>query len=411
MILVRTMPGAAIFSALVLLWLSQTGCAGGKGAAGDGGDGDAPDAADGNGGDDLGDSGDGGGGADGSDGGDIADPCAGHCGNSRQDCGESGIDCGGECAACGDPCAGHCGNSRQDCGESGIDCGGECPACGDPCAGHCGNSRQDCGETGIDCGGAGCGPCDGSDDAAIAGHTLPARMTADATVWATVSVENTGTNTWYRDGLQGYKLGYVGDDSNPFIPAPGQNRVLLQVGQTVAPGASVTFNVGLRAPSAPGTYTARFQMVLEGRHWFGQIASQEVEVSQGPVTGCRFPQGVPEQDFTGHTGTDATIADAVNAVMASLSGCDVGSRCPISGTGTAEEVCQQWFDAVTQALRDQGFCAGQHEEGVTDEIAVSNTGCAGNWYGYHICNYGGPLVVWNPGAQRNFWTIDPRWCQ
>jgi len=38
------------------------------------------------------------------------------------------------------------------------------------------------------------------------------------------------------------------------------------------------------------------------------------------------------------------------------------------------------------------------------------TGCGGKWYGYHICNYGGPKVVWNPGARRGWWAINPAYC-
>jgi hypothetical protein len=106
------------------------------------------------------------------------------------------------------------------------------------------------------------------------------------------------------------------------------------------------------------------------------------------------------------------VDKAVNEVMVALSGCGVGSDCPITGfPGTnAGEVCQSWFAAVTKALRDKGYCAGQHEVGYTDEIAVSNTGCGGKWYGYHICFYGGPKVVWNPGARRGWWMIKPSYC-
>jgi hypothetical protein len=55
---------------------------------------------------------------------------------------------------------------------------------------------------------------------------------------------------------------------------------------------------------------------------------------------------------------------------------------------------------VTAELRAQGFCAGQHAVGATDEIAVANMGCTGKWYGYHVCFFGGPKVVWMPGAKR-----------
>jgi hypothetical protein len=87
-----------------------------------------------------------------------ADPCAGHCQNQVADCGESGIDCGGDCPSCVDPCDGHCQNGIADCGEAGVDCGGACPACVDSCANHCGNGVQDCDETGVDCGGT-CPAC------------------------------------------------------------------------------------------------------------------------------------------------------------------------------------------------------------------------------------------------------------
>ena len=135
--------------------------------------------------------------------------------------------------------------------------------------------------------------------------------------------------------------------------------------------------------------------------------------SGGP---CAFPQGVAEPDFfcaaTAYQDTDPSVDAAVNAVMATLSGCNPGSDCTITGFpgATTDEICQSWFLGVAQALRDQGYCAGQHELGYTDEIAVSNTGCTGKWYGYHICNYGGGKVVWNPGARRGWWMIEPSYC-
>ncbi|MDY0060768.1 MAG: NBR1-Ig-like domain-containing protein [Myxococcota bacterium] len=340
----------------------------------------------------------------------CADACAGHCGNGLQDCGEAGVDCGGgECAACPVACDGHCGNGLQDCGEAGVDCGGgECAACPVACDGHCGNRVRDCGESGVDCGGAGCPACAGTDDAAVAGHTLPPALTVGESTTATVRLLNRGTRPWYREGQQGYKLGLVGDETNPFLPGPGQTRVLLAEGQTVQPGDEVTFTVRLLAPAAAGTYPARFQMLLEGEQWFGEIASQDVTVNDdGPEHGCTFPQGVNDSAFTNGPDTDPVIADAVNAVMARLSGCSIGSDCPI---GDRWPDAQGWFGAVNRELRDQGYCAGQHAEGDTDEIAVSSTGCRGRWYGYHVYNYGGSKVVWNPGAQRGWWSIDPAYC-
>ena len=131
---------------------------------------------------------------------------------------------------------------------------------------------------------------------------------------------------------------------------------------------------------------------------------------------CEFPQGVPDEGFIASAcsfaDTDPAVDAAVNGVMQSLTGCGVSSDCPLVGFpgANADEICQSWFAAVTAELRAQGYCAGQHAVGSTDEIAVSNTGCDGRWYGYHICNYGGPKVVWNPGARRGWWAIDPGYC-
>ncbi|MCC6523405.1 MAG: hypothetical protein IT373_12170 [Polyangiaceae bacterium] len=144
----------------------------------------------------------------------------------------------------------------------------------------------------------------------------------------------------------------------------------------------------------------------------GAGCSGPVGTGSGP---CEFPQGVPNDQFyaaCAYSDTDPSVDAAVNAAMVALTGCGVSSDCPLTGFGgaTVDETCQIWFAAVTAALRAQGYCAGQHEVGYTDEIAVSNTGCDGKWYGYHICNYGGPKVVWSPGARRGWWAINPAYC-
>jgi len=127
-----------------------------------------------------------------------------------------------------------------------------------------------------------------------------------------------------------------------------------------------------------------------------------------PPGECKFPQGVPDEAYTHGEDNDPEIAQIVNDVMVTLSGCDIGSDCPLGDRGYP--TAQSWFDAVNAELRSMGLCAGQHVEGETDEIAVSNDGCTGRWYGYHIYNYGGGKVVWNPGAQRGWWSIDPAYC-
>ncbi|MBI5544326.1 MAG: hypothetical protein HY901_10580, partial [Deltaproteobacteria bacterium] len=67
------------------------------------------------------------------------------CTDGIQNQGETGIDCGGPCAACPT-----CSDGIQNQGETGIDCGGPCAACP-----TCSDGIRNQGETGIDCG----GPC------------------------------------------------------------------------------------------------------------------------------------------------------------------------------------------------------------------------------------------------------------
>jgi len=86
------------------------------------------------------------------------------CGNSNvgptctdgiQNGNETGIDCGGDCAAC--PPTPTCNDGIQNGNETGVDCGGSCSACPPPAA-TCSDGIQNGNETGVDCGGT-CSPC------------------------------------------------------------------------------------------------------------------------------------------------------------------------------------------------------------------------------------------------------------
>lgn len=276
----------------------------------------------------------------------------------------------------------------------------------DPCLNHCSNGAQDCGETGRDCGGscAACAPPVAMTDDAAVTVSAPASLVCMAAGQVTVQVRNVGTTTW--TSAAGYRLGFVGGASAPLLPAGSAAQLALP--QTVAPGGSVALTVSITAPAVPASYDARFQM-QKGGAAFGAIGSRGVSVTPGCAVsmGCSFPQGVPDPDYTAHSTTSTSVGNTVNQVMSQLSGCPIGSDCVLAPTYPD---AQAWFSAVTAALRARGLCAGQHEVGHTDEIAVSSTGCTGLWYGYHAYNYGGGKVVWAPGANRGSWSIAPQHC-
>jgi hypothetical protein len=84
---------------------------------------------------------------------DSDDSTAASCTDGIQNQSETGIDCGGPCAACST--AATCSDGIQNQGETGIDCGGPCPACGVP---SCTDGIKNQNETDIDCGGV-CPAC------------------------------------------------------------------------------------------------------------------------------------------------------------------------------------------------------------------------------------------------------------
>ncbi len=76
-------------------------------------------------------------------------PCARTCDDGILNGDETGIDCGGSCAACAT-----CDDGILNGDETGVDCGGSCAACA-----TCDDGILNGDETGIDCGGPDCEPC------------------------------------------------------------------------------------------------------------------------------------------------------------------------------------------------------------------------------------------------------------
>ncbi|PYO52669.1 MAG: hypothetical protein DMD83_25435 [Candidatus Rokuibacteriota bacterium] len=107
-------------------------------------------------------------------------------------------------------------------------------------------------------------------------QSVPFTVAAGAAFTAPVAVTNTGSLSW---DLVGYRLGYrwyqgstqVSKDKSNSLPA------------SVAPGASVTVLAEVVAPSTPGSYTIRWDMVQLGttNTWF---ASQGVTTGDFAIT-------------------------------------------------------------------------------------------------------------------------------
>ncbi|AFC99382.1 Subtilisin-like serine proteases (peptidase S8 family) [Methanocella conradii HZ254] len=112
-------------------------------------------------------------------------------------------------------------------------------------------------------------------DSMFISYNLPDSLESGQSYIASVTMKNTGNYPWSEDSR--IRLGAVGDgsgDASKFGPI----RFSLPPGTTIQPGQTYTFNFTMTAPSTPGTYKPQYQMVWEGKQWFGGIATKTITV-------------------------------------------------------------------------------------------------------------------------------------
>ena len=103
---------------------------------------------------------------------------------------------------------------------------------------------------------------------------IPTTMQPNEIVPISVTVENTGTETWskssyYRLGLTTYgTFGFYTDAEG--TSGVTSNRDRLSISSDVAPGEQYTFAGYLKAPEAVGSYEVSMEMILDGVEWFGK---------------------------------------------------------------------------------------------------------------------------------------------
>lgn len=131
-------------------------------------------------------------------------------------------------------------------------------------------------------------------NAGFVSQQVPTALLAGSSYTVQVVMRNTGTQNWTAAGANPIRLGSINPTDNTIW---GMHRVGLATGETVAPGATKTFNFIVRAPIAPGTYNFQWKMVEEGRAWFG-AATANVSVRV-----IAKPQG----DYTGDGKTDFAV--------------------------------------------------------------------------------------------------------
>jgi RHS repeat-associated protein len=136
-------------------------------------------------------------------------------------------------------------------------------------------------------------------DASFINLSMPLNMVAGQSYDVAVSMKNTGNTTW-QPGT--WKLGSQAPQDNTLW---GPNRV--QLAAPVGPGGSVAFFFTIRAPTTPGVYTYKWQMVQEFVEFFGApTTAYQITVTAPPpptaaptLTVTRTPTTmVANQSFT-----------------------------------------------------------------------------------------------------------------
>ncbi len=132
--------------------------------------------------------------------------------------------------------------------------------------------------------GGGAGIPTSPDDAVFVEQDVPTAVEAGASFVGTFTFRNSGTEDWSESATSPVRLGFPDLTGDTEFGTPP--RMVLQPGEIVRTGESTTFTETFVAPSTPGTYTMRWQMVRELVHWFGEVSDDvAIEVKAPEVTG------------------------------------------------------------------------------------------------------------------------------
>jgi hypothetical protein len=107
------------------------------------------------------------------------------------------------------------------------------------------------------------------------GHEL-GEARAGALFTARVAFENAGTLAWHGGPPHTIAAGYHWLDrlGNPIV----WDGFWRPVGRELAPGERAEVELEVRAPIPPGRYRLAFDLVSEGRWWFGEIGNTPLDV-------------------------------------------------------------------------------------------------------------------------------------
>lgn len=111
-------------------------------------------------------------------------------------------------------------------------------------------------------------------DASVRSHTLLPKMDPGGFAWASVTLQNTGTDPWPADGSL-----LLHSVSAP-IGLFGRNATVLTT--EVLPGETTQVFLPVQAPASPGTYEQAWQMFNSSGQYFGEVLRVATTVATPP---------------------------------------------------------------------------------------------------------------------------------
>jgi len=147
-------------------------------------------------------------------------------------------------------------------------------------------------------------------DASYVYQEVPTTMVAGESYNVSVTMMNTGTNTWEADSP--YRLGAQNPRDNN-----NWNIGRLYLTSAIASGEEVTFNFTVFAPSTPGSYNFQWQMVKDGEAWFGELTPSILINVIESGTGYQPPTGVTSAGEYVNLISSITVNPYNNVVIAS----------------------------------------------------------------------------------------------
>jgi hypothetical protein len=159
------------------------------------------------------------------------------------------------------------------------------------------------------------------DAAQFVAQSVPSSMTAGQQVQVSVTMKNTGTNTW--TAAQGDKLG-----AQPWNNwSWGLTRVNLGGSESVATSQQRTFTFTVTAPSTPGTYNFQWRMLRENVAWFGDLSPAVAVTVEAAGTASQYvSQSVPSTMTAGQLYQVSVTMENMGATWTAAEGYKLGAQ-------------------------------------------------------------------------------------